>query len=355
MKKARISRKAAALALALAALLTLAACGASTNGVADQGYSAGAFSEAMDGDWGLYEYDDEMEAEATEEVSWGEDVSDVGNVPQKLVYTATAQLETKDIQAALEALYRRIDEAGGVIQAENLYNLDAGDVNEEYSYSRGQPSASLTVRVPSERYREFIAGLKADPDLIYAKSVTSETENLTRSYYDMESRVKALRSEEEWLLAFMGEAENVSEMLEIKDRLTEVQREIEALTTELKAIDYDADWSTAHIQLTQVQRYSAREGEKSFGDRVAGYFKSSGTTFLDFMEGLLEFIIMVLPYLILLGLLALLIWRIVKAATKRQRRKQPALFQPPAAPAVPAPTESAPAGPTPAETDERDS
>ena len=332
MKQRKIFASLLALALLLSVLLT--GCASSGNKYENAASSSASYNPDggyyEDGDYGYYE--SEYPGESAEE-SKGVSGADT-TLPQKLVYTADVSLETRDLNASLENVRARLKEAGGAIQDQQLYDLNTGDDTvSAYGYSIGRPRASLTIRVPSENFDSFLAGLQAEQDLFTVQSVSSRTENLTRQYYDLDSRIKALRTEEEWLLEAMEKAENVSELLEIRDRLTDVRWEIESLTNSLQTIDYDADWSTVYLDLTQVERYTPKD-EADFGQRVGEYFANSGESFLGAMEGLLEVLIMLLPYLVLLAIILVIVLVLVKRSNKKRAAKM-AAYKTPAPPAQP--------------------
>ncbi len=306
------------LALALALTLVLTGCagsaGKNANGVTD---TASSTAEAAT-DGGYY----------SESLDYGEEVpgesqgvsGDETDVPQKLVYTADLTLETRDLNAALESLRARLDALGGTVQESGMEGLNPGD--DTVSYTAARPRAVLTLRVPSERFSEFLGALQAEQELFTVRQASTRTENLTRRYVDLESRLKALRAEEEWLLQAMEKAENVTELLEIRDRLTDVRWEIESLTNSLQTIDYDADWSTVTVTLTQVERYSPQE-QAGFGERIGGYFADSGENFLAFLEGVLHLLILALPFLVILGIVIAVVVAVVKRSNKKRRRVSP--------------------------------
>lgn len=326
--------------LAAALALSLAACSGAN---ADNKATSTAAYHSQTATEEAYEYPENGSAflgsdqlpEAARTAEGGEGAA---QAEQKLIYTADARLETKDIEPALNFLYQKISEFGCVIESEQVYNIDAKAVkNEGYYFSSGNPEADFSIRVPAEHYEAFLKGLKSDTDVLYVQRVTSSVQNLTRTYYDLQARISTLRGEEEWLTQYMSEAQNVSEMLEIKDRLTEVQYEIEQLTTHVNTIDYDADYSTVHIELVQVSSYTESR-DATFSERLSGYFEGSGATFLSTMEGILEALIYLLPFLALGGVVAFVIVKLVKATNRRKAKKHPPFstgpqsFQPPQQP-----------------------
>ena len=319
----------------------LSGCGASSNG----GYYDNSFagmtntsSDSVAGLGGLFDYSSTKAESAVVTPQWKNDSNDTSDMyvesetenesstskEEKLVYSANINIETKEIKEALSHLYAKISEYGGIIQDENSSNLDYVDT-ENYSYSyMGNATAYIYVRIPQENSEAFLMGLSEQTDLMSIRKIQKTVDNMTDVYYDQDTRLKSLRTQEERLLYFMQNAKTVSEMLEIEKRLTDVQYQIDSVNNSMAEIDNDVKYSKVKLNITEVVKYSERRANpKNFVERVWSYIVDSAESFADTLENWLEFAIYLLPYVVIVVVVLVLtrkkrkIWR-----EKRKERKE---------------------------------
>ena len=226
---------------------------------------------------------------------------------EKLVYTSNISLETEDFDVANDTLHSAIKSLGGIIVAENAYNLS----------NVGYRSMHLTVRIPQENYDAFLAGLS---EVYNIASISNSVDNLTERYYDNENRLRSYRVQEERLFAMLEKAETVEEMLQIESRLCDVQYQIESLTNTQKTIDNDVKYATFYISLSEVKKYTSPTPQ-TFGDRLSETVENSGEAFLDVLEGLLFVFIYLAPYLAIVAVIVSAVIIGVKVAKKRKAKK----------------------------------
>lgn len=235
---------------------------------------------------------------------------------EKLIYSSNLDLETKDMKSALDLIHNEIQEVEGIIQVENLSDLNSYDrIN---SYISGVPyyissNAYIFIRIPQDKYDSFLASLKETNESLVVKNINMSVENMTDKYYDYDSRLKSLRVQENRLFKFMESAENVSDMLAVEKNLSEVQYEIEQLTNTIKTIDNDVKYTKVTLNIREVQKYTeVVENPQNFFERLLGYLKGSSYNFIESVERCIEAIIYVLPYIVIVGLIVLGIKKIRK-------------------------------------------
>lgn len=245
---------------------------------------------------------------------------------EKLVYTSYTDIETKDIEKALEYIHSEIEKYNGILQSENLSNMDSvakRDALAENSLYRGNAaSAELYVRIPQKVYKEFIGNLNEDNDIIVVKDISQKIDNMTDTYYDYEARLKSLRIQETRLLEFMRNANNVADMLSVEDRLSNVQYEIDRITNSINEIDNDVDYAKVTISIREVIKYtSTQENPQNFFERVISYFSGSLESFAETLEDWLAVIIFLIPYGVLLVIIVFIVKRVVRNRVKRRSEK----------------------------------
>lgn len=303
-------KKCIALCLALLLLFSLAACSADA-----PGDSKSAAPEVYAPDRGglSYDYGAEAPAETNAAESGGSGAEDSVDVAsgRKLIRKVRINAETEDYQAFINALTDRIFELGGYIE----------DI--EASTSGSHPNAVVTVRVPADqlsRLTDSVAGLG---NITYKHE---SQQDVTLQYVDTESRIAALRTEQERLLELLDQADNLSEILEIEDRLAYVRYELESYERSLRTLADQVDYATAVIEVTQVTVYTPTQ-EKGFWENIGTGLLGSLQDLWDFVKNAFSAFVIALPYLLVfLVLPAVLVIVFVKRHLRKKKdrpRKDP--------------------------------
>lgn len=222
---------------------------------------------------------------------------------RKWVITMSLSTETGDMDTALEAISARIQQMQGYVESQNISGL-----------SGRQRTASLTIRVPADQVDSFVEEVSGLTNLV---SSSRNVRDITLTYTDTEGRVKALETEQTRLLELMEQAENMSDLLEIEARLTEVRYQLESYASTLRLYDNQVDYATVSLYITEVEKYTPVE-EPGFFERITGGLAESIVNLGETIVECIVWLIVNLPYLIVLGLLG---WG-VAAIGKRIRRKR---------------------------------
>ena len=206
----------------------------------------------------------------------------VPGVEQKLIKTVRMDVETEDLEALLPQISSKIAELGGYVENQDLYN------GSSYSSYRSR-SANLTIRVPAENLNGFVEDVKGVSNVV---SYNESTENVTLQYVSTESRMKALEVEQQRLLELLAKAENMSDLLEIEARLTDVRYELESVTSQLRVLANQVDYATIYLYISQVKVYTETE-EQTVWQRIASGFQEN---LRDMGEDLTDFFVWVITY-----------------------------------------------------------
>lgn len=224
---------------------------------------------------------------------------------RKWVITMDISAESENLEEALSAVFGQIQTLNGYVESQHISNG---------SGSRKYRSASLTVRIPADKVDVFVQELNS------CTNITSNSRNvkdITLAYADTEGRLKALRTEETRLLELLAQAETMSDLLEIEDRLTHVRYQLESYTSQLRVYDNQVDYATIDLYLSQVEQYTPVEKE-GFLARISKGFRQSVK---DLGEGLVDFAVWLIVDLPYLALWALIFWVGMKAGRFLFRKK----------------------------------
>ncbi len=229
---------------------------------------------------------------------------------RKLIRNASLEVQTKGFDTFLAQLEANADKIGGYVERSEVRGDNYNYVSDRYAY--------LVLRIPSTDFDAFISGVS---EIATVTSKEIGLQDVTSSYVDTESRIKALETEQESLLSLLKKAINVSEVIEIQDRLTQVRGELESYKGQLKLYDEQIAYSTITVNVYEVERVTLPEQE-GFLDEVKERLSDN---LYDIGEGFRElavWFISSLPYLAMFAVAVVAFVLIVRAAVKKRRKKR---------------------------------
>ncbi|MDO5399517.1 MAG: DUF4349 domain-containing protein [Eubacteriales bacterium] len=294
------TRKILSLLLALALVCALlAGCGASNGRAADM-------------------KTEQMAAEAPAEAPAGSALNDAGTgdptaLPESRKWIVTVQLsaETEDLDAATAAIQEKIDALEGYVEQQRITN------GSQYE-SRRYRSASMTIRVPAQQVDAFTQDLAGIANVVRKDK---SLEDVTLRYVATESRVKALETEEKRLLELLAQAQDMSDLLAIEARLTDVRYELESTASQLRLLSNQIDYATVYLDLEEVREFTPVEEPTVWvriRDGFVGSLKGLGSGLVDLTVWLLASS----PYLALIAAITVPTVLIVKKNRRKRRGKK---------------------------------
>lgn len=301
----------------LSLLLSLALLAALLTGCGSAGKSAVSY------DSGMVEYavSDEAAMAPAEGAAMKNTAADTGStqLPQnrKWIVTVNLTAETDDLDALRSALDEKIAALNGYVEDQSVYN---GSI---YDSGRRYRSANLTVRIPADSIDAFLQDVGGLANIVRQnKSI----EDVTLSYVATESRLKALETEEARLLELLSQAENMTDLLEIEARLSEVRSELENYASQKRLYDNQIDYATIYIAIEEVQEYTPTE-EPSLWERIRDGFKDNLEGVGEGLLDVLVWFIVSIPTLVVLAVVVLILVLIVRRIRRRRKAKKAAKQQ----------------------------
>jgi len=151
----------------------------------------------------------------------------------KIVKTGTLTLEVEDVAKSLTAAKREIDRLGGYVGASEE------QTTEDRTY------ATITYRIPADRWDEAIAALRALATTVVGEQ--TQALEVTGQLVDLEARIKNLRASEAALQEILAKASKVSDILEVESRLSDVRGQIEALEAQRVTLENQVAYGTLTV------------------------------------------------------------------------------------------------------------
>ena len=292
------------LALLLCMVLILTACGSSAP-TEDMAMDNGYYS---DGD---YEFAPGETMASSELKSDSASLTETPAGERKLIKTVSINAETEHYDDLIPALDERIVALGGYVESRETGN-----------YSRDRRWSRMTVRIPADQLSEFIAHVGENANVL---STSEQTQDVTLQYADTEAKITALKTEQNRLLELLAQAQNLSEILEIEARLSDVTYELERYESQKRSYDNRIVYATVTLSIQEVRTLTPVE-EPTVWKRIRDGFLNSLESVGD---GLVDVFVLVTagsPYLVIYGLV---IWGIVALIRKLRRKPQKIKQSPP--------------------------
>ena len=256
---------------------------------------------------------------AMEEVLYDEASSETGSgttLPenQKLIRTVHMDAQTLSMNPLMAWLDSRVAELGGYYEQKSVRRSGSRDDGSYYQF------ADLMIRIPAENLDQFVSQIGEEANVI-SKSET--TENVTLTYVSTQSRVLALETEQQRLLELLENAETMKDLLTIEERLTEVRWQLENYASQLRVLDNQVNYSTIYLNIREVDEPTVMT-ERTVWQKIGDGFSENAIDLWTGMVNIFVWLLSSLPYLIPIGVVAILGWKFgKKMKNKKAKKSQP--------------------------------
>jgi len=122
---------------------------------------------------------------------------------------------------------------------------------------RDSRSGTLVIRVPSDRFEEFVNEVK---DLGEVRSESISGQDVTQEFVDLEARLRNLRAQEAVLLRLFDKATTVAATIRVQSELGRVQLESEQLRGRLRYLEDQTSLATLSISVAEKGAAPATRG-----------------------------------------------------------------------------------------------
>jgi hypothetical protein len=239
---------------------------------------------------------------------------------QLIVYSGSLDLEVADVDVAVSQAEALIKNLGGHLAGSRASDTGNGK------------SASVTYRIPAERWTDALDGLKDLATRVIDEQTSSE--DVTAQVVDLEARLTNLRSTESALQGIMTRATTITDVLKVQSELTQVRGNIESLTAQRDLLTNRAALATLEVGFNTppIAEVTAASGSWDLGREIDGALAA----LVRLVQGVLSLVIWVVIVVVPVVLpVVVLIW-IGNRLWLRWRRTHPAA-QPSVAPGGPWP------------------
>ena len=241
-----------------------------------------------------------------------------GNAPaltdgKKLRKTYNYTVETTEYDNYKKEIADKVSSLGGYMEQQQEYVDQHQNKSMTETYSVRE--MNYTIRVPSDRIGELLS-VVSSADVV---SSNEYVEDVTTQYIDLETHIKALREEYGILEKLLHQASSVTEIIEVQDRLSDINYEIGSYEKSMEQLAKDIDYSKLYLCVDEVVYYQ---------DTVVRFTSDITRRWYDMFEEYISyafpvivlFVITILPVVVMLGFLAVFFGRMIaKGKSKFQQ------------------------------------
>ena len=266
-----------------------------------------------------YGYDEaEFAGEAPAVPGAGPSVSNEVNVdPAKgrlLIRTVSMSTETKTIDKVKADVESQIRELGGYIENSSMSGTGK---------NRDLRTIYYTIRIPADKLDSLITTVGNSCTVL---SSSENTSDVTLEYVDTKARVESLRVEYDQLIKLLADAKDLDNILILQNRLTEVRYQIESAESRIRVLENQVQYATLNLQISEVLEETEIEEPHviTYGERVGEQFKDMWEGTVEFFQNFLLGLIAAIPFLVFMGIVAVIIIVIVFAVRKKKMKREAA-------------------------------
>jgi hypothetical protein len=235
-------------------------------------------------------------------------------LPRKTIYTGEVTLVVNDFDGAIQGLKKLVDEQQGEIEHSQITG-----------YSGGRRSAHWTVRIPPDHFRPF---MDAVVNLGIPEINKTDSRDVTAQFYDLQSRIKNKKVEEERLLDHLKKSTGkLDEILSVEKALSRVREEVESMETSLRVMNDQIELTTVTITLRDAKDYVPPQAV-TFSGRLGNTFRGSWDALVGFGQGLVLFVVALTPWLPVIALALVPAWVLYRRSRRTPPAAEPIAAQP---------------------------
>lgn len=181
---------------------------------------------------------------------------------RSIIRTGTIELQVESVTESFERVSSIATGAGGFVSESRFFGRQGDptvaprtgvDERSEPQVTMPRPpqgGASLTLRVPANRFDDVVAQLRGVA--VEVRSISTGSQDVTGDVTDLEATLRNLRAVEARYIEMLGSARTTADILQIQDRLNQTRAQIERADGRLAGLRRLADMSTLTVSLSPV-------------------------------------------------------------------------------------------------------
>ncbi len=177
-------------------------------------------------------------ADETTDVTVASAAGAAAGITRRIIKTGEIRLEVSDLDATMGKAEELATGVSGYVSNSSVSENDEGG-----------RSGYVTVRVPSERFDEVFAQLRALGDAI---SYSEKADDVTEEWVDLEARISNKKAEEQSLLELLKRKGELSDILQVQREMFRVRGEVEQLEGRMRYLKDQVALSTIEVTIDEL-------------------------------------------------------------------------------------------------------
>ncbi|MEV0801786.1 DUF4349 domain-containing protein [Kribbella sp. NPDC050281] len=295
----------AVVGMAALGVVLLAGCGGNSNESTAEGVSGPA--QRQDGGSGASAGDSGKVAEG-ESSNGAPKAQAQPSVTRAIIKTGSLTVEADDVNGQRQKAITVVTALRGQVASEDTGSNADGKITQ----------ANLVLKVPTASYETAIQRLS---DLGKRVQIHQESADVTEQVVDVESRINSQRASLDRMRTLLAKANTIGEIVSVETELTRREADLESLLAKQKNLSLQTELATLTLTLTEKGKAPvAEDPDRGFLVGLKGGWNAFVATFSALATALGA----VLPFLVLIALIGVPLWR-----NRHRLRRQPALPQTP--------------------------
>ena len=152
-----------------------------------------------------------------------------------VIRTGSVDITVKSVSEAFDQVRLIATQSGGLVS------------DSSFSGSAKQGFAQLTLRVPGERFGDVVTRLR---DMaVEVQTISTGSQDVADQLTDLDATLRNLRAVEARYLVMLDQAKNISEILQVQDRVNQVRMQIDRTEARRQLINGQVEMSTLSVTL----------------------------------------------------------------------------------------------------------
>jgi hypothetical protein len=166
-------------------------------------------------------------------------VPPIGDGP-RVIRTAQIAVEVKNgsFDGTVDKLFAISTNLGGYISG-SAANADSGALR----------TGTITFQVPTDKFSEAISEVRA---LGTVQNLAIGGQDVSAQYVDLQARLKNAEAQRDAMLALLGQAKTVSEVIAVQTQLGQITAQIEQLKGQISYFDHATSYSTIAVSVHEA-------------------------------------------------------------------------------------------------------
>jgi hypothetical protein len=229
-------------------------------------------------------------------------------ITRAIIKTGSLTVEGDDVSDMRQKAVLAIAGLDGQVSSEDTGSDPDGKVTR----------ANLVLKVPTKSFETAIQRLS---DLGKRLQIHQESTDVTEQVVDVASRIESQRASLDRMRALMTKANTIAEIVSVESELTRRESDLEALLAKQKNLSLQTDLATLTLTLTAKGKPPVETEPTQDKGFLAG-LKGGWHAFTAVFSALATAVGAMLPFLVLLAIIAVPLWRF-----RHRLRKQPSAGQ----------------------------